>query len=197
MIISKNKELNNTYKNYQILSGKNFSGIDIIPLFKECFRGDEYYKEHILLNISFDTWCENLIKVFDYCLNSNFSYVLTENNRIIGFLLAFDYFNCKENNYEMFEEIFKDVTTNTIPYIDLLHNKIDKTENTTIFMLLIAISLDRRRNKFASQMIDKMISDNANCNMVGDVDNLLSLGMYKKRGFTIQEIDTNYFLVKR
>ncbi len=197
MIISKNKESNNTYNNYQILPGKNFSGTDIMPLFKECFRHDGYYKEHTLPNISFDTWCENLVEVFDYCLNYGFSYVLIEDDEIIGFLLAFDYFDCKENNYAMFEEIFKDVTTNTIPYMDLLHNKITKTENPTIFLLLIAIDVDRRRNKLASRMIDEMISDNTGCNIAGDVDNVSSLGMYENRGFTIQEIDTNYFLIER
>ena len=97
----------------------------------------------------------------------------------------------------MFEEIFKDSSSNEIPYMDLIHNKIHKSENKTIFLLLIAVSLNKRGNKLASKMVDKMLFDNSNCNMFGDVDNVLSLRMYDRRGFFKEKIDTDYFLIKK
>lgn len=189
------KDVKESYKKYQILHGKDFDKENILPIFKECFCDDKYYKEHFLSDISFDSWCESLLPVFEYCLNSDFSYVVVENNKIIGFALAFNYFNCKENNYEMFERIFKDSISNTIPYIDSIHNKIDAHD--TVFLLLIAVGLDYRRKRLASQMLDKIILENSCYDIVSDVDNFLSLEMYKKRKFTIQKIESDYFFVKR
>lgn len=168
----------------------------VMDLFCSTFMQDSYYvkrypNEEKRLEIMRGSFSNGI----GLCIEQGYSFGVFENDELVSFLLAFDYNKLKEENPEEFVKTFGGDSFNTILYADTLHAKIQKLTGKTMFLLSIAVKESQRRKGIASAMVDYLMDKYEEYNLVSDVSNKGSLEIYKARGFEIEQIDNEYYLI--
>jgi ribosomal protein S18 acetylase RimI-like enzyme len=169
-----------------------------LDLFCKCFVNDHYYKNLFpdCADISERMRVEFRDGIY-YCLETGLSIgIFNSENRLIGFTLLFDYNLTFQNRKDAFYKIFGVDESGNLQYYNDIHAKIKELKGNVMYLLDIAVSEEYQRQGLASQMVDFMLTNYSNYNIVSDVSNTSSLGMYSKRGFEITKIEEDYYFVE-
>ena len=178
------------------LAEDNIAGV--MDLFCTAFRDDEYYSR---IFSDPTTRIEEMRASFEpsiaFCISLGQCFGAFEDDRLISFILCFDYKRAKEDHGKDFLEIFggdgnRDVP---LPYKELIHDRICGMDGRVLYLLSIASAPEYQNLGIGSSLIDYILDRFEDCVLVGDVSNAVSLGMYKKRNFEITEIDSDYYFV--
>ena len=178
------------------LDSNNLS--NVMDVFCEAFRDDKYYAK-IFPNP--ETRNKDMRDSFtpsiEFCISRGTSYGAFQENRLISFIICFDYRDVKAKHVKQFREIFGGNSNREIPlpYKEAIHDKISKIDGEVLYLLSIASTPDYQNIGIASSLIDFVLTKYNNCSIVGDVSNSSSLGIYKKRNFVVSEIEPNYFFI--
>ncbi len=170
----------------------------VSDLFCKTFMHDSYYaKQYPNESERLEIMQTSFSKGILFCIEQGDSFGIFEENNLIAFLLAFDYNCVKNENPEQFVKMFGGNSSSTILYNDTLHKQIQDLGGKTMFLLSIAVCESHRRQGIASAMVDYLMDEYSECNIVSDVSNKESLEIYKARGFEVEPIDEDYYLIIR
>lgn len=167
----------------------------VLNLFYECFSEDHYYEQLLSNSNEQLSIKDSFRKSIEFCLNSDISLGVIDNGKIIAFALLFDYNKTKDKYTSIFNIIFG--VNEEIPYYEKLHCRIQNLDGSVLYLLSIAVSKNHRNKGIASSMIDNIINKYGLYNIVSDVSNENSLGIYSKRNFKIYSIGYKYYYVVR
>ena len=165
-------------------------------LYSRCFLHDSYFVHQYGEGYSAEDLVVSFRTSFEYCLNEGRSIGLFDGYRMITFALLFDYGAALSAGWP-FYEIFPSGADGRLLYEAELHRKIQSLPGQTIFLLAIATDPERQRSGLASAVMDEITVLYQDCNLAGDVSNAGTLGLYRKRGFCVEPIDEDYYLVIR
>ncbi len=169
----------------------------IMSLFYESFADDNYYKK-LFPNRkpTYEDMYNQFVDSVNYCIENGISYCIKKDQKIIAFIICFDYFKVKSNDIGTFNTIFSGSADNyEIPYNENLHGLLAKKSEKLLYCLSIAVSKEERNCGLASCLIDKILSQYKDFSLAADVSNDKSLSIYLKRRFKVKEIDEGYYLV--
>ncbi len=171
---------------------------DVEKLYLECFADDPYFKTQYpdpeqMRHAACHVFHNNIL----FCIRQGFCFGIRDGeDRLLAFLLCFDYNAAKNASPDDFCRIFGCASPDELPYQKELHEKI-RRENKTLYILSIAVREQDRKQGVGSSLIDHLIVSYPDCDLVSDVSNPRSLPIYEKRGFTISLIDEGYYCVCR
>ena len=168
----------------------------VMDLFCSTFMQDSYYiKQYPSERERLETMRGAFANGIGFCIEQGYSFGAFENDKLVSFLLAFDYNKLKDESPNEFVKTFGGNSFSTILYADTLHAKIQELKGKTMFLLSIAVDEAYRRMGIASAMVDYIMDKYEEYNLVSDVSNEGSLEIYKKRGFEVEKIDEKYYLI--
>lgn len=171
----------------------------VMDLFCVAFREDAYYARLFPEERSREREMRNAFSgSIAFCVDQGYSVgVYGEGDRLIAFLIGFDYKNSQIKEERQFWKLFSGyaATDAELPYSEKLHARVNAMEGDVLYLLSIAVSPEWQRRGLASALVEHMLRRYPDYSFAGDVSNKNSLGMYRKRRFDIQEIEPNYFLV--
>ena len=187
----------------RITALKSNASNEVLRLFCESFKNDAYYRNLIESNgvNSLYELSDIFSQAISYCLQEEeFSYGIYDGNELVAFILTTDFKKlCKDK--EMYNFIFgMDSSDKNDTKKQILQEKLSIIENgkkNTVYCLSIAVCERYRNNGIASLLIDKIINRYPEYDIIADVSNKDSLGIYKVRDFKIEDIDDNYFFLHR
>lgn len=169
---------------------------NVLDLFCKCFLNDHYYRNLFKKSDDFSSTMRNEFRnSISICINTGLSIGIIDNEKLIAFALLFNFSAAKSNNPAAIKEIFGLQNDRKSPYFDKLQHKIKNLEGDILYLLSIAVDPDFQRVGLASSLVDEILNNYSNCNIVSDVSNESSLGIYKKRNFEIDLIDTEYYFI--
>ena len=169
---------------------------DVLDLFCVCFADDTYYAA-LFADVS-DRRAAMRASFRDgisFCLDGASSIGVREGGRLIGFALVFDYGQVRTQRRDVFNHLFGIREGEPLPYEDSLHRVIAGLPGKTAYLLSLAAAPDVRGRGLAACMLDRLLARYADCNLVSDVSNGSSLGLYEKRGFRVEPLAEDYFFV--
>ena len=168
----------------------------VLDLFCVCFSEDKYYKT--LFADSSDMLSamrESFRDSINFCLSHGIGIGITDGTELIGFALLFDYQQIKTRYRDEFNAVFGAKNGEKLPYEDQFHSRIEKLQGNTLYLLSIAVKPVLQSQGLASCIIDRVLTHYKDYNLVSDVSNEKSLGLYAKRQFQIDPITEDYFFV--
>lgn len=148
----------------------------VMPLFLDCFINDPIYQITDKAELE-----EYVAPSVEKALETNLCIGIFDDNKLIGACILFDSASLLENINTVF---------GAVPY---MIPKILPVEG--IYLMNVMVAENYRRMGIATYMLDYLI--NKHNHIVADVDNRNTLSMYKKRGFTIIELDKDYWIVRK
>lgn len=172
---------------------------EVSELYIQGFYEDSFFKKN---NIDFS---EGLPKSFDIslemCLNSGMSYGAFIQDKLVGFLICFDYYQAKENQTAEFNKTFSIITSSNkkeqldiIPYKKEIHDEVDKLSKPVLYLL--AASVDKKyRGMGIFKSLISIVVNIKNYSFASDISNLDPMNMYKSLGFSLKEIEDNYYFI--
>ena len=184
--------------NIEVVRLKKDDQNKLIELFLDCFSEDIYYQKLFPnkntirndMKISFQ-------EVIEFCLNNNnILGVFEEKGNLIGFLIFFDYLEIKSKFPKIFNKIFGANKIEKFPYFNEIHKKLLESYENIIYLLSLGVKKEYRREKIASTLIDFLIKNYEGYSIASDISNEVSLQIYRKRNFIIEQISENYYYVK-
>ena len=140
-------------------------------------------------------------EAYDFCYRNGIILGAFDREDLVGFIMTFDYKKALSEDKESFCSIFdipfskSPIDWESVSYGASLHKQILNMKDAVMYMLLLGTKLSYRNHGIGSSLIDAVL--NKNESVVSDVSNAESLGMYKKRGFKIEELDTGYYFVSK
>lgn len=161
-------------------------------LFRSAFEKDHMYNEYNLDIANF----ENIFKVaIDYSVLKGESFGVFLNNKLISFLLGFDYHKGFQNDKETMDQIFlMDLNGNsTFTEMKLFFEEAEKHDNL-YYIMSIATSDEYRQQGLARLLLDTVIKE-INQDLIGDVSSMITMSMYEKRNFVISTLGEDYKMV--
>ena len=172
---------------------------EVISLLCLSFYNDTYFKK---LFPNSATRMKDMGEQFKPCLffslRNGFSTGVFDKGKLVALSIAVDYSAlCKDK--EIYKSTFMtDVIDEAYPIKLKLEEKMSKFTGNTLYHMLIAVDESYRKMGIATSFIDYMIKTYGECyNIIADVSSEISLLIYKKRGFNIEEIDEGYYFVSR
>ena len=176
---------------------------EVTNLFCDAFEKDPYYRDLLESRkaTSLRDLCDTFSPSFAYCLKQDgFCYGVYEQDRLIAFILTTD-FNKLYSEKDAYDAMFGigDSEKKTQKE-ERLHSRlatIRDEKDKSIYCLSIAVAEDYRGRGLATLLIDKIINDYTEYDLIADVSNEDSLGIYKIRDFTIDRIDDQYYFLHR
>lgn len=167
----------------------------VMHLFCKCFQKDHYYTrvfgvQEIKPALFINAFAGNIA----YCLKNGIGIGVFDEGRLIAFALLIDYNKTKNNHPDVFKEIFGVAKKST--YNESLHDRIRKLTGDTFYLLSICVNEDFRGQGIASGLIDYILELYGMCNIVSDVSNEASLPIYRKRNFSVYDLEDEYFYVE-
>ena len=170
---------------------------EVVTLFCRCFSDDPYYSSLLSQKGASGTSLEALAATsIQYCLQQGICFGLTEKERLIAFILCFDYRSSKSNDPQAFHRIFSaGPDTGPLPYQGPLHDHLSSLPGEIVYCLSVASDPAFRRQGMASFLVDHVLRSFPGHYFVSDVSNPSSLEIYRRRCFSVQNLDTDYYLV--
>lgn len=170
----------------------------VLELFYRCFRRDHYYSQMFGKT---ELSREKLLGAFEdsigFCVGLGFSVgVVDESGALAAFALMFDYRAAMEDHADEFHRVFSTQKERVLPYYDQLHGKIVRLTGDTLYLLSIAVAPEYQKQGMASSLVDHILAVRSGFHIVSDVSNKGSLAIYRQRGFSVEEIDEDYFYIE-
>ncbi len=168
-----------------------------LDLFCECFAEDHFYARSFPDK---NTRAEAMRIAFrfsiEYCLAGGFCYGIRENEKLIAFLLMFDYWKTQKKDPAVFREIFTGSASGKFLYEEALHGTIEKElGEKVLYALSVAVKPSHRGAGLAACLFDKVLEKYSDYNIASDVSNEDSLAIYTKRGFEMRVLEQGYYLI--
>ena len=168
----------------------------VLDLFCECFIEDHYYQQMF-------RGCEDPTAAMRtafrgsiaFCLEAGIGIGVVDEDKLIGFALLFNYKDTKNMQEAEFNCIFGAREGEKLPYYESLHHEILNLPGDVLYLLSIAIAPDYQKQGLASGIVDHILQVYDAYNIVSDVSNKNSLGIYEKRNFQIHAIDDRYYYI--
>lgn len=167
----------------------------LTDLYYDCFKDDHYYIQYYGKENIKNTICNHFRNIFLFLLQQGMCYGIKYNNKLIAFILCFDYNYIKQTNSAGFYSIFDCISEDTLLYKKEIHDKLDKNKQY-LYEVAIGVKPEYRRQGLASKLIDYIITEYRQFNIVSDISNEESLNIYKRRNFDIEKIDENYYFIE-
>lgn len=169
----------------------------VMELLCECFFDDHYYL-HMFPDPN--TRKANMRTAFYpsimYCIQNGYCRGVWDGEMLVAFLIAFDYRAVRSNDIAVFRMIFAgDQDSSILPFDREIHQGILNLPSEVLYCLSIAVKPEYQQKNIGSGLMDAAMEDFPTFSVVGDVSNQDSLAMYRKRNFTVDEIDCDYHLV--
>lgn len=169
---------------------------DVLTMYKKCFMNNSYFLNYFKgkdLNAIMDS---SFNEMFKYCIDCNLSFCCLDNDKIIGFVLCFDYFETKKRDIRMLNNIFtSDYDNFNYPYITEIHNEIYKMKKPILYLLALAVDDCFRNKKICTQLVNYIILNYSTYTIVSDVTNPFLKSALVKKGFCVKKINDDYFLL--
>ena len=166
---------------------------DVIWLFKDSFKNDHVYRD-----LGIDTMSDmpqDFILAINYAINTGASLGYYIDDKLVGFLIGFDYNNSINNDTEEYRRVFG-ITDNSSIYGSELSKLFDeaKEHSNLYYIMSIAVYEPLRRQGIATRLVDYLIT-HTNYDIIGDVSSMISIPIYQRQGFNISTIGDEYKLV--
>jgi GNAT superfamily N-acetyltransferase len=176
---------------------------EVAKLATVCFADDHFYSS---LSTSINTKEDKIYSLFkrsiEICIRDGLAYYCEEDGSIISFALWFNFFKLKAESPDSFSWIFQtgsntrlsEKIDNELEYIDEI------AEDNLDYLYLLAIGVDPRfRNKgYATQMINIVLNAYPQYNILSDISNDDSLGIYTELGFELlKKVEDCTFVLHR
>ena len=162
----------------------------VMDLFVECFRDDHYFRALYSDAADFDDRLRSsAASNIRYCIENGAAYGMFDVDRLVGFMLGFNYKWAQIYHRADFNSIF--VGSNPT-----IHVNIGAIDGPVLYLMLVGVAPDWRRRGVASGLLEAIMSEYASYTIVGDVSAPESIPMYRTRGFHVAELEPDYFWVQ-
>lgn len=169
----------------------------VLNLFCTCFVQDHYYMRLFKNEKDRSSAMRNAFsRSIEFCLVSGLSLGAFDDGRLVAFALLIDYNRIKNSHRDIFNEMFGSGDGSGHLFNRELHRKITGLTGDTLFLLSIAVAPEYRNRGLASAIIDYILAAHRDFNIVSDVSNEESLGIYKKRNFEIAALGDRYYYIE-
>lgn len=178
-----------------VLSEKDIA--QTMDLFCRSFSEDHYYAE-LFPNLA--TKAKDMAEAFQDtladCIRAGASLGVRDGEKLIGFIICFDYKHIEEHQPEMFRRIFPAKgTPDALQRDNILHTMVGKLPGKVMYCLSLAVDPACQRTGIASALWDCIMDKFPHACFAADVSNGVSLEIYKKRNFAVKELGKEYYLV--
>ena len=169
----------------------------VMELFCQCFQDDHFYKRSFP---SEATRMQDMRKAYGpsllYCLRHGDCRGIWDGDTLTAFLLCFDYRKVRGEDFASFRMIFAGEDGGQgLPYSASLHDVVEGLPGDVLYLLSVAVRPACQNRGLGACLIDLILKDYPRHYLVSDVSNPDSLGIYRKRNFSIREIDKDYNLI--
>lgn len=172
----------------RLLEEKDYTAV--MDLFAACFRDDHYFHELYGNSADFESRLRESSKYsIKYCIDSGMSYGVFDVDRLVGFMLCFNYKWTQVFDRPAFRSIF----LGSCPEI---HLNVAQIDGPVLYLMLVGVDLNHRRKGVASRLLDAVIAAYPDYTIVSDVSALESVAMYQKRGFSVSPLEPDYVWVQ-
>ena len=180
--------------NIDVLSKKDIA--ETMELFCKSFFDDHYYAK-LFPNPA--TKAKDMTEAFQdtilNCISTGASLGVWDEEKLIGFIICFDYKYIRDHENELFQTIFADKDTPiSLPYDNTLHSTVANLPGRVIYCLSLAVDPAYQRSGIASALWDCIMAKFPNSCFAADISNSLSLNIYRRRNFDIKLLDEEYYL---
>ena len=165
---------------------------DTVKLFQTSFQHDHIYDEYGLdVNQKLQAFTDCIVYAIDY----GQSFGVYQNNKLISFLLGFDYHKGFQENPAAMATVFGLDEQGVSLYKELSAFFEEAKKHANLYYIMsIATQQAYRQKGFASLLIDHLIRSTS-MDIMGDVSSMISMPMYYKRGFSANPLGDNYNMV--
>lgn len=169
----------------------------VMELFCQCFQDDHFYKRSFP---SEATRMQDMRKAYGpsllYCLRHGDCRGIWDGDTLTAFLLCFDYRKVRGEDFASFRMIFAGEDGGQgLPYSASLHDVVEGLPGDVLYLLSVAVRPACQNRGLGACLIDLILKDYPRHYLVSDVSNPDSLGIYRKRNFSIREIEKDYNLI--
>lgn len=169
----------------------------VMELFCRCFQDDHFYKQSFPVE---ETRAQDMRKAYGpsllYCLEHGDCRGIWDGDALIAFLLCFDYQKVRGEDFAAFRRIFAgEDGDGDLPYKEDLHDVVQGLPGRVLYLLSVAVHPACQKRGLGACLIDLILESYPGCYLVSDVSNPESLSIYRKRNFSIREIDMGYSLI--
>ena len=170
---------------------------EVLSLFCEVFAEDAYYAAMYGADADLAACMHRDFAPSIACgLSHGISLGVFRDGRLVAFLLACDYARLSADpdaNAMIFGTGHRDENDDEKSAFAALRAGMPDTG--TLYGLSLGVSPDLRGEGIAALLLDRLLADHPDCAMMSDVSNPASLGMYRARGFRLEEIAEGYTFV--
>lgn len=171
---------------------------DVLDLFAESFQNDPYYMKLFPdENSRVDQMKKDFLPQIGYCLQNGLAYGIFDGEKLIAFVLTIQCDQLRRDR-SMYDAVFGlSHDDDNSPVKQTLQKQISVLSDQTVYCLSVAVSDEYRNHGLASVLIDRILDRFPSFPVVSDVSNKESLKIYTARGFTVEELGTDYFFIKK
>lgn len=165
---------------------------ETIRLFQISFQDDHMYNEY---GLTMEQTLDSFSDAISYAVNHGPSFGIYLNQQLISFLLGFDYHEGFRSHPDNMANIFGLDKTGRSLYTELnrFFEETEKHKNL-YYIMSVATLQPYRQQGFASALMD-MLLQSTTYDIISDVSSMISMPMYRKRGFQTVELGTDYNMV--
>ncbi len=169
----------------------------LMDLFCRCFHEDHFYMRSFPDGATRDQEMRRAYTpAVRYCLEHGDCRGIWDGEALVAFVLCFDYRGVRQEDFGAFRQIFAgEGGGEALPYDQGLHQAVLQLPGEILYLLSVAVHPGYQGRGLGSCLIDLILAAYPRHHLVSDVSNGDSLGIYRKRNFTIREIDTGYYLI--
>lgn len=169
----------------------------VMDLFCRCFQDDHFYKRAFPAE---ETRARDMREAYGpsllYCLEHGDCRGIWDGDTLTAFLLCFDYRKVRETDFDAFRRIFAgEAGGGGLPYSGALHDVVLGLPGQVLYLLSVAVRPACQNRGLGACLIDRILEDYPRHYLVSDVSNPESLSIYRRRNFSIREIERDYSLI--
>ena len=132
-----------------------------------------------------------------FCLSQGFSFGAFDGEKLISFIICFDYKRSKRDSEKEFRSIFSGSEDRNLPlpYQEQVHDRVSAMEGEVLYLLSLASVVAYQKLGIGSALVDYVLDRYPGYSLASDISNASSLGIYRKRNFDVTQIETDYYFV--
>lgn len=168
----------------------------LLEIYEDAFLDNKYFIELFEGKDLKKIMDSSFKKSFLYSINKGLTYGIFIGDCLVAFVIAFDYFDLKNNDLFEFNNLFTgDIENQDLPYLDEFHNKIIDMKKPVLYISAVCVERAKQGKGIASRLIDFIIITYNRYTIISDVTSPYLLKIFKKRKFETSLIDEDYYLV--
>lgn len=167
---------------------------DFMDLFVVCFQDDHCYRSLYPLDTA-KCIRQAFAPILEQYLGQGMSQGAFRDGRLIGFLICFDYKRTRCENPDLFYATFGG-TRAWLPYQKEIHDRVAALPPGKVYVLLIGVEEESRRNHIATEMMQALLEANPERCFASDVSNIYAMTLFEKLGFEKTIIGQEYWYME-